>query len=209
MEKSKKKPNLFRSHSPRMTKIITALFSALVMIGGAAFIISLLGLISLKVSAPGMDIASLFKGFDIFTELLFAIFFLLAIAFGSAFLYNYLINKDRYIETRIAIEAESPLTEAAKGHEQQIMDMLTIIAKPLPGKAKLNRARTAQFLRALIELQLIDANYPPKNLMVWVENVTNYKDGNVSAFNQALKDANPQDTNVLDFQKQIQQVLDK
>ena len=210
MKKSeKKKPNFFIISSPKVNKLYRVLSSILVGIAIVTLILCVVGLISLYTADDGMDIPSLFKGYIPFIEGILGVVLILFMAYLSVVIYNYSANVDRYEQEQKIAESESPLHGAAKDHETQIIEMLTVIAKPLPNKGKLNRARTAQFLRALMELQLIDTNYPPKNLMVWVETVTNYKDGNVSAFNQALKDANPQDTNVLDFQKQIQQVLDK
>lgn len=210
MKKSeKKKPNFFIISSPKVNKLYRVLSSILVGIAIVTLILCVVGLISLYTADDGMDISSLFKGYIPFIEGILGVVLILFMAYLSVVIYNYSANVDRYEQEQKIAESESPLLGAAKDHETQIIEMLTVIAKPLPNKGKLNRARTAQFLRALMELQLIDTNYPPKNLMVWVETVTNYKDGNVSAFNQALKDANPQDTNVLGFQKQIQQVLDK
>ncbi len=210
MEKSKKKkPNLFRYHSPRINKIITALFSAIVMIGGAGFIICILQLISSAVSEPGMDIASLFIGFDIFMELLFAIFLLCAIAFGTAYLYNYLINKGKYEETKEVIEVKSPLVGYAAEHQEQIIELLKSIARPTGDKQYLNRAPTGQFLRALTELGYMDANITGPNLMAWVEMVTEYKDKDkdsshfFAAYNKPTKD----DYKVIGYMQQIKQIV--
>ena len=129
--------------------------------------------------------------------------------FTAFVIYNYATNKEQYKEDVEQAKAESPLQGDAIEHEEEIIDLLTTIARPLPGRAKLNRARTAQFLRALMELGYIDKNTAGKTLMVWVETVTEYKDGNASHFQQAIKDATPQDSNVADFQKQILEILAK
>jgi hypothetical protein len=207
MEKRNKKPNLFRAYSPRMYKIVTALFTTLAMIGGAAFIIAILQLISYEVSEPGMDIASLFKGFDIFMELLFAIFILLAIAFGSVFLYNYMINKNNYEDALTAAEAESPLTEAAKGHEQQIIDLMISIIKPVPGKKNISTAKAAKFIKALKDLNLMDVNMEGQHLIPWIETVTGFSAGKTSPFNQALKAVKVDDDDVPDYKAQLEQIL--
>lgn len=207
MTKSKKKPNLFRSHSPRIYKIVTALFSSLLMIGIAAFIIALMQLISFKCSEPGMDIASLFKGFNLFMELLFAIFILLSIAFGSAFLYNYLINKNNYEETRIMAEVNSPLTEAAKGHEQQIIDLMISVIQPIPGKDTITTAKAAKFIKALKNLNLMDVNLEGQHLIPWIEMVTGFAAGKTSPFNQALKAVKVDDEDVPKYKAQLEQIL--
>ncbi len=207
MEKRNKKPNLFRAYSPRMYKIVTALFTTLAMIGGAAFIIAILQLISYEVSEPGMDIASLFKGFDIFMELLFAIFILLAIAFGSVFLYNYMINKNNYEDALTAAEAESPLTEVAKGHEQQIIDLMISIIKPVPGKKNISTAKAAKFIKALKDLNLMDVNMEGQHLIPWIETVTGFSAGKTSPFNQALKAVKVDDDDVPDYKAQLEQIL--
>lgn len=211
MEKSKKKPNLFRSHSPRMNKIITALFSAVIMIGGAASIICILQLISYAVSEPGMDIASLFVGFDIFMELLFSIFLLCAIAFGTAYLYNYLINKDKYKEVKEAIVVKSPLVGNAVEHQEQIIELLKSIARPTGDKQCLNRAPTGQFLRALTELDYVDTNITGANLLAWVEQVTGYKDKDDDAahFFAAYKKPTKNDSNVIGYMQQIKQIIEQ
>lgn len=210
MEKSKKKkPNLFRSRSPRMSKIIIALFSAIIMIGGAGLIICILQLVSSVVSEPGMDIASLFIGFDIFMELLFSIFLLCAIAFGTASLYNYLMNKVEYGEKKEVIEVKSPLVGYAVEHQEQIIELLKSIARPTGDKQYLNRAPTGQFLRALTELGYLDANTTGSNLMAWVEMVTEYKDKDKdsSHFFAAYNKPTKSDSKVVDYMQQIRQII--
>ena len=61
--------------------------------------------------------------------------------------------------------------------------------------------------RSLAELGYIDSNLTGKHLMVWVESVTGYEDGDAPHFTKAYKDATPQDTNVVDFRGQIEQML--
>lgn len=204
-----KRPNLFRSYSPRMNKIMLALASASIMIGGAAFIIGALQLISSAVSEPGMDIASIFMGFDIFMELLFAIFLLCTIAFGTAVLYNYLINKGRYEEVKKAVKVNSPLVGKAAEHQEQIIELLKSVAKPTSGRQYMNRAQTGQFLRALTELGYMVANVTGSNLMAWVEMVTGYKDKDKDSghFFAAYNKPTKEDSQVLKYMKQIEEVL--
>lgn len=134
-------------------------------------------------------------------------FFMMATAFVAVLIYKRLIMMKSTATSASQDKCYSLLQGAAKGHEKEIIALLQSVAQPLPGKDKLNRARTAQLLRAMIEMGLIDANIVGKRLMLWVEDVTNYTDGNNSAFNQALKDATAQDTNVIAFQNQLEKIV--
>lgn len=134
-------------------------------------------------------------------------FFMMATAFVAVLIYKRLIMMKSTATSASQDKCDSLLQGAAKGHEKEIIALLQSVAQPLPGKDKLNRARTAQLLRAMIEMGLIDANIVGKRLMLWVEDVTNYTDGNNSAFNQALKDATAQDTNVIAFQNQLEKIV--
>ena len=205
MAKDKKRPNYFRITSPRRRKIFYGLLSVILAIAFVLLAIDIVALIDLHLAKPGIAITSLFPGLMPFFEVMLRAVLVLFMAFSAVVIYNYITNR----ENIQAVKAESPLQGAAVEHEEQIIDALKIIAKPLPGRAKLNRARTAQFIRALMELGYIDKNTAGKILMVWVETVTEYKDGNASHFQKAIKDATPQDSNVLDFQKQIQEIIAK
>lgn len=208
-KKKKKKPNFLRTNTPKRTKIFWILCSLILSISGILECLCITGLISSYCSEPGMDIQSLFPFYMPFIIWGFAIIILMIMGFTAFVIYNYATNKEQYKEDVEQTKAESPLQGDAIEHEEEIIDLLTTIARPLPGRAKLNRARTAQFLRALMELGYIDKNTAGKTLMVWVETVTEYKDGNASHFQQAIKDATPQDSNVAEFQKQIQDIFAK
>ena len=206
MPPKKKKPNYFKIKSPRVAKLFWAFFSVLIALDLVMLVICVAQGISLRTSEPGLDIGSVFKGYHFFIEFMLASLIILFIGYCAIFLYVYVTN--RYFAPKNADAQESPLQGAAKEHEEEIVALLKTIAQPLPGKQKLNRARTAQFLRAMIEMELIDANLTGKHLMAWVEDVTGYQDGNPSHFQQALKDATPQDTYVLDFREQIAHIIE-
>lgn len=207
MAKGKKRPNYFRIQSPKLNKIFWWLCSALLAIATVTLAIIAATLISINTSEPGMDIPSLFPKLEPFIELVTAVYFILFMAFLTVVIYNYSTNREKDREARKIADAESPLQGRAVEHQEQIVELLKTIAQPLPGRAKLNRARTAQFLRALAESGYIDSNLTGKHLMVWVESVTGYEDGDAPHFTKAYKDATPQDTNVVDFRGQIEQML--
>ena len=208
MTSKKKKTNYFKIKSPRVTKLFWAFFSVLIALDLVMLVICVAQGISLNTSEPGLDIGSVFKGYHFFTEFMLAMLILLFIGYCSIILYVYVTNRYYAKEDEKSKVRDSPLLGAAAEHEEEIVTLLKTIAQPLPGKQKLNRARTAQFLRAMIEMELIDANLTGKHLMAWVEDVTGYQDGNAGHFQQALKDATPQDTYVLDFRDQIAHIIE-
>ena len=207
MTPKKKKPNYFKIKSPRVAKLFWSFFSVLMALDLVMLVICVAQGISLRTSEPGLDIGSVFKGYHFFIEFMLASLIILFIGYCAIFLYVYVTNRYFASEDVKTEVQESPLQGAAAGHEEEIVALLKTIAQPLPSKGKLNRARTAQFLRALLEMELVDSNLTGKHLMAWVEEVTGYQDGNASHFQQALKDATPQDIYVADFRKQIEQII--
>ena len=203
----KKKPNYFRITSPRRNKWFWALVSALAMTGGMGLIICIAQLISYAVSEPGMDIGSIFMGFDLFMELLFSAFLLIFIVFGTVVMYNYIMNREKAIETKEIAQTESPLLGVAKDHEQAIIEMLKSIAKPEQGTNKLNRANTIHFLRTLKELGLFDTALDGQHQKAWVEQVTGYEEKSISAFNQALDKQKENPKLVAEYRKQLEQII--
>lgn len=206
-ESKKKKTNYFRITSPIVNKLFWVFFSILMALGAMLFALCVVDLISIFYSEPANQIDVLFKGFNGFLESLLGLFLLFFIGFASVVIYNYSINRENAEESKKQEAAESPLTEEARKHEQEIIALLKTIAQPLPGKQKLNRARTAQFLRAMMELGYINHNTAGKLLMSWVESVTGYEDGNAGHFQQALNVATPQDSNVVDYCEQITKIV--
>ena len=158
-----------------------------------------------------MDIASLFRGYDLFMEFLMTIFILVFLAFASVVVYNYATNRDKADTQKREIEAQSPLLGAAKEHEDAIIESLKTIAKPTKGKTYLRRAGTVQFLRALAELGYMDANTSGSNMMAWVEMATGYKDKDKDSghFFSAYNNTSIQDSKVLGFMEQIRQIVGK
>ena len=211
MAQDKKKPNYFRITSPKVNKLFWIFFSILAPLAALLLIMCIVSLISLHVSEPGMDIASLFVGYDLFLELMMTIFVLVFLAFASVVVYNYATNREKADTEKREIEAQSPLLGAAKEHEAEIIERLKSIAKPTKGKSYLRRAGTVQFLRALTELGYMDANTSGPNMMAWVEMATGYKDKDKDSghFFSAYNNTSRQDTKVVGFMEQIEQIVGK
>ncbi len=211
MEKNKnnKKPNYFRIHSEKLNKAFWWLFSIVAVFDGMLLLIIFADFISECISGKGHGISSAFAGYDLFMEFVFLVMILSFMGFAIVVLYNYVINKDKY-DSRKRDEKEcSPLLGDAQKHKEEIVSLLTSIAQPLPGKANLNRARTAQFLRAMTDLGLIDPNLTGRHLMHWVEDVTEYKDGDAGHFQQAIKSTTSEDSNVVELRKQLEAIIAK
>ena len=134
---------------------------------------------------------------------------LIIVGMVGVVIYYFLMRKMNTKSVTNQAKIESLLQGAAKGHEQQIIDQLKSIAKPSASKQHLNRAPTAQFLRALTELGYLDANVSGPNLLAWVEDVTGYKDKDddsghfFAAYNKPTKE----DTKVSKYMDQIQQII--
>ena len=205
----KKKPNYFRITSPKVNKLFLVLFSILAPMAAFIIIMAIASLISMWISEPGMDLSSLFVGYDLFMEFLMTIFMLVFLAFASVVVYNYTTNREKADTEKKEIEAQSPLLGAAKEHEEEIIECLKSISKPTKGKSYLRRAGTVQFLRALTELGYMDVNTSGTNMMAWVEMATGYKDKDKDSghFFSAYNYTSVQDTKVLGFMEQIRKIV--
>lgn len=134
--------------------------------------------------------------------------YLIIIAFVAIMIYLFIMKK---LDATPAPQSkcDSLLQGAAKDHEEEIIAMLTSIAKPSGGKQHINRAPTGQFLRALTELGYMDANITGANLLAWVEQVTGYKDKDedsahfFAAYNKPTKN----DSKVIGYMQQINQIV--
>lgn len=211
MNKGEKKIDYFTIRDLKINKIFWALACSLLVIMGMVVFLQLCAYISFRLSEPGMDLQSLFPGFNRFVGMLLVLLCLLFIAFITVFLYNYTVNKAAALSNIEKAKVDSPLTQAAKDHEQQIIDLLISIAKPSAGKQHLNRAPTGQFLRALTELGYLDVNVTGANLLAWVEQVTGYKDKDddsahfFAAYNKPTKN----DSKVIGYMQQIKQIVEQ
>ena len=190
-------------YSERMNKWLLGVGSVVIVMGAFLILFCILGGVDLELSEPGHDISHTSPVFEPYIEFLFYGMVTASMIMAFLCVFNFVL----VYEPKSKKEAESPLRGAAVKHEKEIVELLKTVAQPLPGKGKLNRARTAQFLRALIEMELIDVNLTGKHLMAWVEKETEYKDGDPGHFQRAIKDATPQDTNVAEFRKQIEQIV--
>lgn len=208
---NKNKPNYFRITSPKVNKLFWVLISILAPMAVFILVMCIVSLISLEISEPGRDIASLFVGYDLFIEFLMTIFTLVFLAFASVVVYNYATNREKADTEKREIEAQSPLLGAAKEHETEIIERLKSIAKPTKGKSYLRRAGTVQFLRALTELGYMDANTSGSNMMAWVEMATGYKDKDKDSghFFSAYNNTYGKDPKVLVYIEQIKKIVGK
>lgn len=208
--KPRKKPNFFRIHSPRLNKLFWWLFSITTIID-VVFLLSLLtNFIFGCVWGKEHDLYALYgDGYERFMDIMMMALILSLMAFAIVVLFNYMTNYDQHFESKATAEANSPITDTAKPYEPQIIDLLTSIARPSSGKQYLNRAPTAQFLRALTELGYMDANVSGPNLKTWVENVTGYndKDKDSGHFYSAYNTTTKEDSKVRKYMDQIKQIV--
>lgn len=211
MKTKKEKPNYFRITSPKVNRLFWVFFSILAPLAVLLLAMCIVSLVSLRISDPGMDIASLFVGYEPFLEFIMTIFVLVFMAFASVVVYNYATNREKADTEMREIEAQSPLLGAAKEHEEQIIECLKSIAKPTNGKTYLRRAGTVQFLRALTELGYMDVNISGPNMMAWVEMATGYKDKDKDSghFFSAYNNTYGKDPKVLVYIEQIEQIVGK
>jgi hypothetical protein len=190
-------------YSARLNKWLLGLSAIVIVFGATMGLAFLLAQIAGVVSAEGKDIAS-YAGFKTFIDVLFIVMVFCSMAIATLLLYNYMLLHQPKMPVA---ENISPLRGDAIAHEKEIVELLKTVAHPLPGKAKLNRAHTAQFLTAMKELELIDPNLVGKQLMVWVQDVTGYVDGASSAFTQALNAVKTNDPEVARLKEQLAQIV--
>jgi len=207
MTKHKKRPNFFHIHSEKLNKLFWWLFSIMAIFDATILVISFAEFISECISGKGHGISAAFEAYYPFMDFLMLGLILSFMAFAIVVLYNYMMNKDKYREAEIKAETESPLTQTAKGHEQQIIDLMISVIKPVPGKKNISQAKTAKFIKALKDLNLMDVNYEGQHLIPWIEMVTDFSAGKTSPFNQALKAVKVDDEDVLKYKAQLEQIL--
>ena len=207
MTKTKKKPNFFHIDDPKLNKAFLWLFSIVTIIDATLILSLIFNYICGLAWGSEHDLYELYDGYDRFMDLLSLALILSFMVFSIVVLYNYLTNYERHREAKIKAEAESPLTEAAKGHEQQIIDLMISIIKPVPGKKNISHAKTAKFIKALKDLNLMDVNLEGEHLIPWIETVTDFSAGRTSPFNQALKAVKLDDDDVPKYKAQLEQIL--
>ena len=203
----KKWKDLFRFEDPKLDKVFTWVTAIFLAIGVFMLFVCIIVLISLEVAEPGKDI-TYYLPVKSFMLILFAIYILLFIAFFAILFYVGLTNwwsKARAEKERA--ELDSPLTEAAKGHEQQIINLMISTIQPVLGKKTIVQAKTAKFIKAFKELNLMDANLEGQHLIPWIESITGYSAGNTSSFNQALKAVKIDDDDVPKYKAQLKLIL--
>ena len=198
--------NKSEKEQTRLVKILTALNASLFALAFGIIVVCLLDWWELKELGAAYETS-------LITNILGTTFivcsYLVVVALVAIWIYQFLMRKMGAKSAAQQAQIESLLQGAAKDHEQQIIDLLKSVAKPSAGKPHLNRAPSAQFLRALTELGYLDANITGPNLLAWVENVTGYKDKDddsghfFAAYNKPTKE----DSKVRKYMDQIQQIL--
>ena len=190
----------------RFVKTITALWSSLFAILFGLALVCLIDWSDLK------ELGADYKTSHVTTILgttLLVCSYLVIVAIVAVFIYHLLMRREDARLLALHTPIESLLQGAAKDHETPIIDLLKSIARPSAGKQYLNRAPTAQFLRALTELGYMDANISGPNLLAWIENVTGYKDKDndsghfFAAYNKPTKE----DSKVRNYMNQIEQIV--
>ncbi len=202
----KKRKNLLHIDDPKLNKA----FWWVASLGVAVCLITILILIATEIgyeiSEPGLDPESLLH-VNSFAKKLLVTAILLLIALIAINIYVFCTNWEKLREEKRLAEAESPLTEAAKSHEQQIIDLMISIIKPVPGKKNISHAKTAKFIKALKDLNLMDVNLEGEHLIPWIETVTDFSAGKTSPFNQALDAVKVDDKDVPKYKEQLEQIL--
>lgn len=196
---NKKKPT-------RLVKILTALNASLFAFALGIILVSLIDYIDLIES--GTDYKTSLVTTILGTTLLVCSY-LVVVAMVAIWIYHFLMRKMGSDAMASQEQNESLLQGTARNHEVQIIDLLKSIAKPSAGKQHLNRAPTAQFLRALTELGYLEANVSGPSLMAWVEYVTGYKDKDDDSghFYAAYNKATKEDSKVRKYMDQIEQIV--
>ncbi len=207
MSKPKRKPNNFRIHSEKLNKLFWWFFSIMAIFDATILLILFADFISECISGKGHGISAAFEGYYPFMDFLMLGLILSFMAFAIVVLYNYMMNLDKYHEAKIKAESESPLTDAAKGHEQQVIDLMISVIKPIPGKKTIPQAKTAKFIKALKDMNLMNVNLEGQHLIPWIETVSGFSAGNTSHFNQALDAVKIDDDEVPKFKAQLEQIL--
>lgn len=189
----------------KLEKVFTILFSAMVGIFLVLGIICLIDWFEWKSDpigyepTPFTNIAG--TGFLVLLYVLLAALFSVV---AYALIMRLMAKKTSQVQETVI---EPILIGAANKHDAQLIELLKSVARPMSGDTKLNRARTAHFLCAMRDLELIDRNLDGKHLMAWVVSVTGYSEKSLSAFNQALNSTSSQDSKVNELKNQIEQII--
>ena len=200
------KKNFLRIEDPKLNKVFWWVGAAIIAIAVIVVVIIFIANISYDIAAPGHDVSS-FLPVNSFVLKMFAAALILFTAFLTIVFYVLGTNWEKSIEAKRTVKVDSPLTDAAQGHEQQIIDLMISVIKPVPGKKTIPQAKTAKFIRALKDLNLMDINLEGQHLIPWIETVSGFSAGNTSHFNQALDAVKIDDDEVPKFKAQLEQIL--
>ena len=193
----------------KVKKIIIALLAADF---ASLLIVLLIGFIDwtdFKFAEPGEYETTLFT--EIVGTFFLACTYIFLAAMIAVSLYAIFVWKMSKEGNIVKANVSSILENVSEREEKQIIEILKTIAKPVPGKVYLNRAPSAQFLRALTNLGYIDKNISGTALMAWTESVTGYKDkdddsGHFFAAYNAVTNVDPK---MLRYMEQIKQITAK
>lgn len=133
--------------------------------------------------------------------------FMVIVAIIAITLYSILLKKLFAKDSEKKDKSFSILIGAAKGHEQQIIDLMISVIQPIPGKDTITTAKAAKFIKALKAMNLMDVNLEGQHLIPWIEMVTGFAAGKTSPFNQALKAVKVDDDDVPKYKAQLEQIL--
>ena len=200
-----------KSTPKRMSKVKKIIIALLAADFASLLIVLLIGLIDwtdFKFAEPGEYETSMFA--EIVGTFFLACTYVFLAAMIAVALYAIFVRIMSKGECKTMDGIPSILRNVSESKEKQIIEMLKTIAKPVPGKVNLNRAPSAQFLRALTNLGYIDQNITGPALMAWTESVTGYKDkdddsGHFFAAYNAVTDVDPK---MIRFMEQIRQIAD-
>jgi len=112
------------------------------------------------------------------------------------------------MEDQMRNAIKCPLRGLDDQHRKLLEEKLIVVAYPKKLETKqINRANTAQFLRALQLLGYIDADESGNTLRLWVEQVTTFRDPDKYHFTEAYTQASKQDKKVQRMMVEIEEFL--
>lgn len=112
------------------------------------------------------------------------------------------------MEDQMRNAIKCPLHGLDDFHRTMLQEKLLVVASPKKLETnQINRANTAQFLRALQLMGYIDASESGNTLRLWVEQVTNLRDPDKYHFTEAYTQAGKQDKKVQRMMVEIEEFL--
>lgn len=198
-----KNPKIHKEHS-NLDKAVIALFSSACAAFFGIALICIIDWWEWKDAGPAYETS-------LITNILGTTFivglYMVLVAIVAITIYSILLRKLTPKGSDKKDESISVLHGAAQGHEKEIIELMATVIKPLPDKDTINQAKSAKFITALSQLELLDTNLDGKHIMAWIEDVTGYKTGETRVFNQALKAVKVNDPDVPKYRAQLEQII--